>query len=107
VVVVGDSAHAMCPALGQGASVGIVNAVELAHTLSEHHELGEALAVWEQRQRAMTDAAQARSAFMAETRTLARGNGFTPEVLETANFELVAATPDLIAGYPVPEENRS
>jgi 2-methyl-3-hydroxypyridine 5-carboxylic acid dioxygenase len=107
VVVVGDSAHAMCPALGQGASVGIVNAVELAHTLSEHDEPGEALAVWEQRQRAMTDAAQARSAFMAETRTLARGNGFTPEVLETANFELAAATPDLIAGYPVPEDNQS
>jgi 2-methyl-3-hydroxypyridine 5-carboxylic acid dioxygenase len=105
-VVVGDAAHAMCPALGQGASVGIVNAVELAHTLGRHDDLDEGLAAWEAKQRAMTDAAQARSAYMAETRTLARGNGFTHEVMETANFELDAATPELLAGYPVPEAIR-
>ncbi|MCR1783996.1 FAD-dependent monooxygenase [Nocardioides carbamazepini] len=102
VVLVGDSAHAMCPALGQGASVGMVNAVELAHVLTEHDDLDTALAAWEERQRAMTDAAQARSAYMAETRTLARGNGFTPEVMETANFELAAATDEHLAVYPVP-----
>ncbi|MBU2667214.1 FAD-dependent monooxygenase [Actinoplanes bogorensis] len=105
-VVVGDAAHAMCPALGQGASVGIVNAVELAHTLGQHDDLDAGLAAWEGKQRAMTDAAQARSAYMAETRTLARGNGFTPEVMETANFVLDAATPELIALYPVPGVNR-
>ena len=101
-VVVGDAAHAMCPALGQGASVGIVNAVELAHTLGRHDDLDEGLAVWEGKQRAMTDAAQARSAYLAETRTLAKGNGFTPEVMETANFELDAASASLLALYPVP-----
>jgi 2-methyl-3-hydroxypyridine 5-carboxylic acid dioxygenase len=106
-VLVGDSAHAMCPALGQGASVGIVNAVELAHTLTQHDDIPTALAVWEERERAMTDAAQARSAYMAETRTLAKGNGFTPEVMETANFVLDAATPEMVAAYPVPAENRS
>ena len=100
-IVVGDAAHAMCPALGQGASVGIVNAVELAHTLGQFASLDEGLAAWEDKQRAMTDAAQARSAYMAETRTLAKGNGFTPEVMETANFELDAATPEHLALYPV------
>ena len=50
----------------------------------------------------MTDAAQARSAYMAETRTMAKGNGFTPEVMETANFELSAAGPETLARYPVP-----
>jgi len=102
VVLIGDSAHAMCPALGQGASVGIVNAVELAHTLGQYDDISEALAVWEKRERAMTDAAQARSAYMAQTRTMAKGNGFTPEVMETANFELSAAGPQTLARYPVP-----
>ena len=102
VVLVGDAAHAMCPALGQGASVGMVNAVELAHVLDSRDDIAAALAAWEQRQRAMTDAAQARSAFMAETRTMARGNGFTPEVMETANFELTAAGPESLARYLIP-----
>jgi 2-methyl-3-hydroxypyridine 5-carboxylic acid dioxygenase len=102
VVLIGDSAHAMCPALGQGASVGMCNAVELAHTLGQYADIEEALRVWEERQRAMTDAAQARSAFMAETRTMAKGNGFTPEVMETANFELSAAGPETLARYPIP-----
>jgi 2-methyl-3-hydroxypyridine 5-carboxylic acid dioxygenase len=104
VVLVGDSAHAMCPALGQGASVGIVNAVELAHALDQHHDIDKALTIWEERERAMTDAAQARSAYMAETRTMAKGNGFTPAVMETANFELSAAGPETLARYPVPNE---
>jgi 2-methyl-3-hydroxypyridine 5-carboxylic acid dioxygenase len=106
-VLVGDAAHAMCPALGQGASVGIVNAVELAHTLDQHDVIGEALAVWQERERKMTDDAQARSAYLAETRSLAKGNGFTSEVMETANFVLAAVTPELAAAYPVPDANRS
>jgi 2-methyl-3-hydroxypyridine 5-carboxylic acid dioxygenase len=107
VVLVGDSAHAMCPALGQGASVAIVNAVALAHALDEFDDIPEALAVWESRQREMTDVAQARSAYMAETRTLAKGGGFTPELLQTANFVSAAISPELEARYPVPEANRS
>jgi 2-methyl-3-hydroxypyridine 5-carboxylic acid dioxygenase len=39
---------------------------------------------------------------MAETRTMAKGNGFTPEVMETANFELSAAGTETLARYPVP-----
>ncbi|MEF2978131.1 FAD-dependent oxidoreductase [Subtercola sp. YIM 133946] len=107
VVLVGDSAHAMCPALGQGASVGIVNAVALAHALDEFDDLDEALATWEKRERAMTDEAQARSAYMAETRGLAKGGGFTPELMQTANFVSAAITPELEKRYPVPEANRS
>ncbi|MGG7464653.1 FAD-dependent oxidoreductase [Plantibacter sp. YIM 135347] len=107
VVLVGDSAHAMCPALGQGASVGIVNAVALAHTLDEFDDLDEALRIWEERERDMTDEAQARSAYMAETRTLAKGGGFTPRLMETANFVSVAVGPELQERYPVPEANRS
>jgi 2-methyl-3-hydroxypyridine 5-carboxylic acid dioxygenase len=107
VVLVGDSAHAMCPALGQGASVGIVNAVDLAFALDQFDDIGDALINWEQRDRPMTDAAQARSAYMAETRTLAKGNGFTPQVMETANFVSHAISPELEQRYPVPEANRS
>jgi 2-methyl-3-hydroxypyridine 5-carboxylic acid dioxygenase len=106
VVLVGDAAHAMCPALGQGASVGIVNAVELAHTLDQHRDIGEALAIWEERERTVTDTAQARSAHLAETRAMAKGNGFTPEVMEIANFELSAAGPVSLARYPVPSDAR-
>ncbi|GAA0975742.1 NAD(P)/FAD-dependent oxidoreductase [Acrocarpospora macrocephala] len=106
-VLVGDSAHSMCPALGQGASVGIVNAVDLAHALDQYDDIGQALAEWERRERPMTDGAQSRSGYMAETRTLARGNGFTPELLETANFVSAAVSPELEALYPVPEANRS
>jgi 2-methyl-3-hydroxypyridine 5-carboxylic acid dioxygenase len=106
-VLVGDAAHAMCPALGQGAGVGIVNAVDLAYALDQYDDLSEALAVWEKRERQMTDDAQSRSAYMAETRTLAKGNGFTPQLLETANFVSAAVSPELEALYPVPEANRS
>ncbi|MFF0223349.1 FAD-dependent oxidoreductase [Streptomyces sp. NPDC004629] len=106
-VLVGDSAHAMCPALGQGASVGIVNAVDLAHALEQGDDIKVSLAQWEARERRMTDDAQARSALMAATRGLARGNGFTPELMETANFVSAAVSEELQARYPVPEANRS
>lgn len=107
VVLVGDAAHAMCPALGQGASVGIVNAVDLAYALDQFDDINEALGEWEQRVRPMTDAAQARSAYMAETRTLARGNGFTTEVMETANYVSVAVPTEVEQGYPVPAVTQS
>jgi 2-methyl-3-hydroxypyridine 5-carboxylic acid dioxygenase len=106
-VLVGDAAHAMCPALGQGASVGIVNAVDLAHALDQWEDTDQALAHWEARERRMTDDAQARSAHMAETRGLAKGNGFTPELMETANYVSPAIPAHIQERYPVPEANRS
>jgi 2-methyl-3-hydroxypyridine 5-carboxylic acid dioxygenase len=106
-VLVGDAAHAMCPALGQGAGVGIVNAVDLAYALDQYDTLTEALAVWEGRERQMTDDVQARSAYMAETRNMAKGSNWTPRLLETANFVSAAVPPAVEELYPVPEANRS
>ena len=106
-VLVGDAAHAMCPALGQGAGVGMVNAVDLAHALDQYDTIAEALAVWEGRERQMTDDVQSRSAYMAETRNMAKGNNWTPRLLETANFVSAAVPPGVKERYPVPEANRS
>jgi 2-methyl-3-hydroxypyridine 5-carboxylic acid dioxygenase len=105
--LVGDAAHAMCPALGQGAGVGMVNAVDLAYALDQYDSIPEALAAWEKRERQMTDDVQARSAHMAETRNMAKGNNWTPRLLETANYVSAAVTPEMEARYPVPEANKS
>jgi 2-methyl-3-hydroxypyridine 5-carboxylic acid dioxygenase len=106
-VLVGDAAHAMCPALGQGAGVGMVNAVDLAHALDQYDTIAEALSAWEGRERQMTDDVQSRSAYMAETRNMAKGNNWTPRLLETANFVSAAVPPGVEELYPVPEANRS
>jgi 2-methyl-3-hydroxypyridine 5-carboxylic acid dioxygenase len=106
-VLVGDSAHAMCPALAQGAGVGIVNAVDLALALDQYPVIEEALAAWERRQRGITDLAQSQTAHMAETRSFAQGNGWTRERLRTANYVAAGVTEQMQAGYPVPAANRS
>jgi len=106
-VLVGDSAHAMCPALAQGAGVGIVNAVDLALALDQFPVIEEALAAWERRQRGITDLAQSQTAHMAETRSFAQGNGWTRERLRTANYVAAGITEQMQADYPVPEANRS
>jgi 2-methyl-3-hydroxypyridine 5-carboxylic acid dioxygenase len=106
-VLVGDSAHAMCPALAQGAGVGIVNAVDLALALDQYPVIEEALAEWERRQRGITDLAQSQTAHMAETRSFAQGNGWTRERLRTANYVAAGITEQMRAAYPVPEANRS
>jgi 2-methyl-3-hydroxypyridine 5-carboxylic acid dioxygenase len=77
-----------------------VNAVELAHALDQNHNLADALGTWEERRRPVTDAAQARGAYLAETRAMAQGNGFTPAVMEIANFELSATGPETLAVTP-------
>jgi 2-methyl-3-hydroxypyridine 5-carboxylic acid dioxygenase len=105
--LVGDSAHAMCPALGQGAGVGIVNGVDLALALDQFPVIEDALAAWERRQRAFTDLAQAQSAYMSETRSFAQGNGWTRERLRTANYVAAGITEQMQAAYPVAEANRS
>ncbi len=55
----------------------------------------------------MTDEAQARTAYMAENRTFAKGNGWTRRLLETANFVPAGITDAMLERYPVPEANRS
>ncbi len=63
VALLGDSAHAMSPNLGQGACVALANAVSLAEALQSSDDIPKALAQWERRQRPMTEKAQRYSAY--------------------------------------------
>ncbi|MFC5337470.1 FAD-dependent oxidoreductase [Leucobacter denitrificans] len=88
VALVGDSAHAMCPALAQGAGTAMTNAYTMAMAVSARPEnLPETLVAWEAEERGITDRCQAKSAWYAETRNMSKGNQFTPEVLETAAYD--------------------
>lgn len=88
VVLVGDSAHAMCPALAQGAGTAMVNAYTMAMAVSANAEtIPDALKAWETAERGITDRCQAKSAWYADTRNMSQGNQFTPEVLEAASYD--------------------
>jgi 2-methyl-3-hydroxypyridine 5-carboxylic acid dioxygenase len=87
VALVGDAAHAMCPALAQGAGCAMVNGLRLAMTLEKHPVVAEALEVWEAEMRPLTDRCQERSADYAATRGMSKGNQFTPTILETARYD--------------------
>jgi 2-methyl-3-hydroxypyridine 5-carboxylic acid dioxygenase len=92
VALIGDAAHAMCPALAQGAGCGMMNAYSLAEAattaLGRSAPLPAALVAWEERERGFTDRCQSRSAWFAETRSMSKGNQFTPEILETARHDV-------------------
>ncbi len=68
VAVVGDSAHAMVPSLGQGAGMAMANALGLAVALDEAPDVPTALALWEARERPMTEYTQDWSAKVARDR---------------------------------------
>lgn len=91
VALVGDAAHAMCPALAQGAGCAMANAytVAVAATDAGTDELPEALEEWERLERPYTDRCQRRSADYAANRGMSAGNQFTdvPENLETAKYD--------------------
>ncbi|MCZ4351973.1 NAD(P)/FAD-dependent oxidoreductase [Roseovarius aestuarii] len=87
VALVGDSAHAMCPALAQGAGCAMVNAFSLSQDLSEHSSVEDGLTSWEQRMRPMTDRCQALSGDYAANRALSKGNMFTNAALEAARYD--------------------
>lgn len=90
VVLLGDAAHAMCPALAQGAGTAMMNALALARAVkTDAGRVPERLRFWEQHVRPITDRCQQRSAWFAETRSLARGYQFTFDVMETANTDPV------------------
>src|SRR5262249_9109303 len=55
VALIGDAAHAMCPALAQGAGCAMVNALSLAMELDEIADVEEAVKSWERRIRPITD----------------------------------------------------
>jgi 2-methyl-3-hydroxypyridine 5-carboxylic acid dioxygenase len=88
VVLVGDAAHAMCPALAQGAGCGIMNAYSLAECVSESDDVEGAIKEWERRERPVTDRCQERSAYFAATRSMSKGNQFSPTMLETATYDV-------------------
>jgi salicylate hydroxylase len=62
VTLLGDAAHPMAPALGQGANTTFEDAYELAFSLSQASSLSEALASYEQRRIPRTQTIQTRSA---------------------------------------------
>jgi 2-methyl-3-hydroxypyridine 5-carboxylic acid dioxygenase len=96
VALVGDSAHAMCPALAQGAGCAMVNALSLAMALDEQADVAEAMATWEQRMRPLTDRCQARSAELAATRGMSQGSRFDEAHSETLRYDPMTRTPNPI-----------
>ena len=58
VVVLGDAAHALPPNIGQGAGCAMMNALALAVYLDRHADVATALAIWERKERPMTDHTQ-------------------------------------------------
>jgi 2-polyprenyl-6-methoxyphenol hydroxylase-like FAD-dependent oxidoreductase len=58
VAVLGDAAHAMAPYLAQGAGHAMMNALGLAASLDESPDLPAALALWERRERPLTEHTQ-------------------------------------------------
>lgn len=87
VALIGDAAHAMCPALAQGAGCAMVNAFSLSQDLAEQSSVEDALASWEKRIRPITDRCQALSGEYAANRSLSKGNMFTPAALEAARYD--------------------
>ncbi|BDA84852.1 monooxygenase [Aureimonas sp. SA4125] len=87
VALVGDAAHAMCPALAQGAGCSMVNAFSIAQDVASASSIEEALVGWEKRMRPITDRCQAISADYAANRSLSKGNMFTPAALEAACYD--------------------
>ena len=59
VALVGDAAHAMCPAIAQGAGCAMVNAFSLSQDVETATSVEDALVAWEKRIRPITDRAQA------------------------------------------------
>ncbi|TAM71171.1 MAG: FAD-dependent monooxygenase [Microbacteriaceae bacterium] len=89
VALVGDSAHAMCPALAQGAGCAMVNAYTLAQAVSDGPlgELPDVLTEWERVERPYTDRAQTRSQEYADTRNMSKGGQFVGNVNETTLYD--------------------
>lgn len=88
VALIGDAAHAMCPALAQGAGCAMQNAwtLAVAATAAADGELPGALTEWERLERPYTDRCQDRSQHYADTRGMAQGGQFTGDINETALY---------------------
>jgi 2-methyl-3-hydroxypyridine 5-carboxylic acid dioxygenase len=87
VALIGDAAHAMCPALAQGAGCAMVNALSLAMELEEIPEVEDAVTSWEKRIRPLTDRCQAISGEYAANRSLSIGNMLDRRAMEAARYD--------------------
>jgi len=88
VALIGDAAHAMCPALAQGAGCAMQNAwtLAVAATAASDAELPDALREWERLERPYTDRCQDRSQWFADTREMSKGGQFSGDNVETALY---------------------
>jgi 2-methyl-3-hydroxypyridine 5-carboxylic acid dioxygenase len=84
VAIVGDSAHAMVPSLGQGAGLAMANALALAVALEDGSDIPEALDRWETRERPLTEATQDLSAKVARDRLETGGRMWTQDAFTAA-----------------------
>lgn len=88
VALLGDAAHAMCPALAQGAGTGMMNSFALGRIMGESTlPVAETLQAWERHVRPVTDRCQSRSERFQATRSMSRGYQFDYDVMETANTD--------------------
>lgn len=84
VAIVGDSAHAMVPSLGQGAGLAMANALGLAVALDETMDVPDALSGWEERERPLTEYTQDMSAKVARDRLETAGRIWSEDTIQTA-----------------------
>ena len=110
VALLGDSAHAMSPNLGQGACVALANAVSLAEALQSADDIPNALTRWERRQRPMTEKAQRYSAYYGAIGTKWPHNqvllNARTTITRAALVPLLQWRADVINGPPVPTSAR-
>jgi 2-methyl-3-hydroxypyridine 5-carboxylic acid dioxygenase len=85
IAVIGDAAHAMAPTLGQGAGTSMMNALALAVVVTEVPKIEDALQIWEDRERPLTEFTQDASANVAKERAMSRGEGWNEYTLRAAN----------------------
>lgn len=89
VAIIGDAAHAMCPALAQGAGSAITNAYTLAEAVDDidTSEVSSALQSWEAKERKYTDQVQDRSQWYADTRFMRKGNQLQGESMNMMHYD--------------------
>ena len=84
VAIVGDSAHAMAPTLGQGAGTAMMNALALAVAAARASSVEAALSAWETAERPLTEYTQDCSAGVAKARRFSGQGVWNDETLRTA-----------------------
>ena len=108
VAIVGDSAHAMVPSLGQGAGLAMANALGLAVALDEVSDIPAALARWEERERPLTEYTQDMSAKVARDRLETAGRIWSDETIRTARSVPTGTghLPHILDGLPDAGDSR-